>query len=82
MSTQEDLDETVRLVNDIGRRGLGIKADVTDDEQMDAVVAQTLDELGRIDILLANAGIVSYAPTWEFTRAQWDQILRVDLTGV
>ena len=82
MPTPEELDETARLVEDLGRRCLAVKADVGDEAQMDTVVGRALSEFGWVDILVANAGIASYAPAWELTREQWDEVLRVDLTGV
>src|SRR5919198_4511797 len=50
-STQDDLDETVRLVEELDQRCLGIKADARNSEQMQAAVDQAIAEFGRIDIL-------------------------------
>ena len=82
MATPEQLDETARLVENLGRRCLAVKADVGDETQMETVVERALSEFGRVDILAANAGIASYAPAWELTRKQWDEVLWVNLTGV
>jgi SDR family mycofactocin-dependent oxidoreductase len=82
MATEEDLQETVRLVEDLDRRCVAIKADVGDEAQMQGVADRALSEFGRIDILLANAGIATLGPAWELTREQWDEMLRVNLTGV
>jgi SDR family mycofactocin-dependent oxidoreductase len=57
MSTPEDLDETVNLVEKAGRRIVAARADVRDLAQLRAVVDNAVAELGRIDYVLANAGI-------------------------
>src|SRR5262245_53331614 len=57
LATLDDLAETARLVEALDRRCLAVQADVRDGAQMREVVERGLAELGRIDILLANAGI-------------------------
>ena len=82
MATQGDLDETVSQVEALDRRILAIKADVRDQQQLDQAVAQGIAEFGKIDILIANAGIWTMAPFWELTEDQWDEMIGVNLTGV
>ena len=60
MGTDEDLAETVRLVERCDCRCLGVKADIRDTAQVEAVVEQAHTEFGRIDFLLANAGVMSF----------------------
>jgi SDR family mycofactocin-dependent oxidoreductase len=81
MGTADDLAETVRLVEKSGRRCVATKADVRSTADMDAVVALAIQELGKIDILVANAGVCGFAPAWELTDEQWDDMIGVDLTG-
>jgi SDR family mycofactocin-dependent oxidoreductase len=81
LATLDDLAETARLVEALGRRCLAAQADVRDGAQMRSVVERGLAELGRIDILLANAGIESFGRAWELTDAQWDEMIGVNLTG-
>jgi SDR family mycofactocin-dependent oxidoreductase len=57
MATREDLDETINLVEKTGRRIVAEQADVRDFNKLQAVVANGVSELGRIDFVLANAGI-------------------------
>ncbi len=57
MSTRQDLDQTVDLVEKTGRRIVAAKADVRDLERLSAVLDEAVDQLGRIDYVLANAGI-------------------------
>ena len=82
LSRQAELDATIADVRANGRRALGLTGDVRNQEQLDAAVAATLSELGRIDILVANAGIALMAPAWEMPREEWDLQLGTNLTGV
>ena len=68
MATPDDLDETVKQVEAYDRRALAIKADVRDQRQLDEAVARGIAEFGKIDILIANAGIWTQAPFWELHR--------------
>ena len=61
MSTPEDLAETVKLVEKTGRRIVAEQADVRDLDRLEAVVAKGVTEFGRIDYVLANAGILPAA---------------------
>ncbi len=77
-------EETARLVSETGRRGLGFKVDVTNEDQVMAAAKGTFDAFGGIDILINNAGIVrdvAPAPIESVTLAQWNQIIGVNLTG-
>lgn len=58
----DDLKETVRLVERLDRRALSIRADVRNSRQVNAAVDQAISEFGKIDILIANAGIRSPRP--------------------
>jgi SDR family mycofactocin-dependent oxidoreductase len=82
MSTPEDLAETVRQVEELDRRVVSITADVRSQEQLDAAVQEGIAQLGKIDILIANAGILTLAPFWELTEQQWDEMIGTNLTGV
>jgi SDR family mycofactocin-dependent oxidoreductase len=82
MATQADLDETTSQVEALDRRILALRADVRDQGQMDDVVTRGIAEFGKIDILIANAGIWTMAPFWELTEDQWDEMIGVNLTGV
>jgi SDR family mycofactocin-dependent oxidoreductase len=82
MARQDDLDETAKQVEALDRRILALKGDVRDQAQLDAAAAQGIAEFGKIDILIANAGIWTQAPFWELTDDQWDEMIGVNLTGV
>jgi SDR family mycofactocin-dependent oxidoreductase len=81
-STLDDLAETERGVREHRVRCLAVQADVRDAEAMEKAVDATLAELGRIDVVVANAGVASFAPVWELTPQQWRELLDVNLTGV
>ena len=78
-----DLARTKADVEALGRRCVAVTADVTRFAELEAFVAATLERLGRIDVVVANAGIFSGGvPSWELTEAQWDRMLEVNLKGV
>ena len=82
MGTADDLKETVRLVEAEGRRAVAGLADVRSQEQLDGLVAQGINELGGVDILIANAGVHHIAPVHEITEEQWAAVIDTNLSGV
>ena len=82
LSDEDDLAETVQLVEKLGRRAVAIEADVRDRAAMERVVEQGLGELGQLDIVVANAGICGFGAMPALTEAQWSDMLAVNLTGV
>lgn len=85
MSTLEDLQETARLVEERGRRIVARRADVRDFRVLSAAVDAGLRELGRIDIVCANAGIGAQevdVPAWKMSEERWRDVIDVNLTGV
>jgi (+)-trans-carveol dehydrogenase len=81
-ATEADLAETVAEVEALDRRIIARKADVRDYAGLKAALDEGVAELGRLDIVSANAGIFSHAPTAELTEDQWGQMLDINLTGV
>ncbi|OLT06624.1 oxidoreductase [Pseudonocardia sp. CNS-004] len=77
-----DLDETAALVEKLDRRAVAVKADVRDQSQLDAAVAEGLAAFGQLDIVCANAGIWSRAPLHELTENAWQDMIDINLTGV
>lgn len=82
MSTLADIEETIRMVEELDQCCVGIKADVRDGAAMRGVAERAMSEFGRIDILCANAGIASFAPAWEISDEMWNEMISVNLTGV
>jgi (+)-trans-carveol dehydrogenase len=82
LSTEDDLDETIRQIEAAGRRAVKVVADVRSLPEMQQAAEAGLAELGRIDIVCANAGIGTWAVVWEMTAEQWNEMVDVNLTGV
>jgi SDR family mycofactocin-dependent oxidoreductase len=82
LATREDLDETVRLVQALDRRIVAGQADVRDRSSLEAVLTAAVQELGRLDIVVANAGIVTFQPWNEVTTQIWQDTIDTNLTGV
>ncbi|MGO1173230.1 MAG: mycofactocin-coupled SDR family oxidoreductase [Actinomycetaceae bacterium] len=78
----EDLAETVRQVEALDRRIVAREADVRDLAALTAVADEGVAELGRLDIILANAGINTMSPTLEMDEHVWQTMIDVNLTGV
>jgi SDR family mycofactocin-dependent oxidoreductase len=82
LATSDDLDQTVAQVEAKGRRAVKGVADVRNLSEVQSVVEAGLAELGRIDIVCANAGIGTWALSWEMSEQQWNDMIDVNLTGV
>ena len=82
LASPADLAETARLVEETGRRGVTAVADVRDSAQVRRAVDATLAAFGRLDILVANAGICSFAPVADLTDEAWEEMVATNLTGV
>jgi SDR family mycofactocin-dependent oxidoreductase len=81
-ATADDLAETVKSVEDLDRRILARQADVRDLAALEAAAAEAVESFGGIDIVVANAGIASFGPSWELTEQQFQEMVDVNLTGV
>jgi len=81
-ATAEDLAETVCQVKALGRRIVAAEADVRDLAALQAAVEAGVAELGRLDIVLANAGISAPAPTLDMSEEHWQTMIDINLTGV
>jgi 2-dehydro-3-deoxy-D-gluconate 5-dehydrogenase len=77
-------DETGTAVTKLGRRFMQVCCDLRDASVADlnAIVAQIVAEMGRLDILVNNAGIIRRAPALEFSEADWDDVLQINLKSV
>jgi (+)-trans-carveol dehydrogenase len=80
-STTDDLDETVRLVEELDQRCVAMVADARDAKQMQAVVDAAIANFGRIDVLHVNHGITIIAPWDKTTDEIWDTTIDVMLNG-
>jgi SDR family mycofactocin-dependent oxidoreductase len=81
-ATPADLEQTVKDVEATGRRVVSEVVDVRDQAGLRALADRGAQELGHIDVVVANAGILNWAKTHELTQTQWQDVIDVNLTGV
>jgi SDR family mycofactocin-dependent oxidoreductase len=80
-ATPEDLADMVRAVEAEGRKVLAREVDIRDDAAVRQLVADGVEQFGRLDILVANAGVLSWGRIWELSDEQWNTVIDVNLTG-
>ena len=80
--SKPDLEETAQEVERHGVRALVVTTDVTRYDEVEGLVARTVDSLGRLDVLVNNSGIARTMPLAEATPEDWRAIVDVNLTGV
>ena len=81
-ATEDDLAETVRQVEALDRRIVATKADVRNSGALKAAVDEGVAQLGRLDIVLANAGVFEIQPALEVSDDAWREMIDINLTGV
>jgi len=69
------------IVAQTGRRALAVRVDVTDEGQVEGMVRRTVDEFGRLDVLVSNAGILIAEGVDEFPADRWRAVIEVNLVG-
>lgn len=75
--------ETVKLIEATGGEAVFVTTDVTDEQQVEAMVARTVKVFGRLDLAFNNAGILGDMTALDaYPRATWDKVIAVNLTGV
>ena len=77
----EGAKETSIGVEALGRRCLAIETDVSDFADSERTVRRVANELGRLDILVCNAGLASDRAIWNMSEPQWDRVIDVNLKG-
>jgi SDR family mycofactocin-dependent oxidoreductase len=81
-STPEDLAETTSLVESEGRKMLAAQVDVRDAAGQQRIVDEAITQFGRLDIVVANAGVLNWGRLWEISAQQWQDVLDTNLTGI
>jgi glucose 1-dehydrogenase len=82
VSDPDKAEETVReITRRCGINAIAIQADVSQEDQVQAMFRRTCEEFGTVDILVNNAGLQKDAPFDELTLSQWNKVIEVNLTG-
>lgn len=82
LATAEDLQITERMVKELDRDVLAKHVDVRDFGAVQAAVQEGLALFGHIDVVVANAGVLSFAPAEDITESMWDDVMDINLKGV
>lgn len=81
LATPAELADTVAQINADGGAASAAQVDVRDAEAINDLVAQIVSEHGRLDVLVANAGICAFTAVEDMTDAQWSDVIDTNLTG-
>jgi len=79
---RDRLDELAAAIDSAGARALVIEADATDEEQVRAAVAQTVAEFGRLDTVIANAGVMLLGPIVDAPVEEWTRMVQLNVLGL
>lgn len=78
----DDLAETVNLVESEGRKIFAEEVDVRDLADQQRVITRTIEQFGRLDVVVANAGVLNWGRLWEISVRQWQETIDTNLTGL
>jgi len=81
-SAEAAASEVVAQIQAMGREAIAVKADVSNQEQVEAMFAQTVERFKRLDVLVNNAGITRDGLLLRMKKEQWSQVIDLNLTGV
>ncbi|WP_337575604.1 SDR family NAD(P)-dependent oxidoreductase [Fournierella sp.] len=79
--TDERFQETVKEVEQRGGKALAVQCNITSDEQMQAMFQTAWETFGRLDVVIANAGVINFGYTWELTDQQVQKVIDINLIG-
>jgi NAD(P)-dependent dehydrogenase (short-subunit alcohol dehydrogenase family) len=80
-SHMQQAEEVAHQIEAMGRKAMAVQADVSKPTDVDRLVAQTVDTMGKVDILFNNAGMFQIASLEEHSNETWQRIIDVNLTG-
>ncbi|KAL3474457.1 hypothetical protein BJX99DRAFT_260389 [Aspergillus californicus] len=83
IAQQKDaIDNVVSELNRNGKRALGVVADVSNQHEVERMIAATAEEFGQLDVMVANAGILETTSLLDLTPERWDRVMAINLRGV
>ena len=77
----EVFQQTVAEIEATGAKALAVRANICSDDDMKALFEQAWQTFGRLDVVVANAGVINFGYTWELTDAQVQKVIDIDLIG-
>lgn len=80
-SNAENAEDVVKQIEDAGGKALAVRADVTVQEDVENLVRKTVEEFGRLDVMVNNAGVEDQMPFLETPLEVWNKVIAVNLTG-
>ena len=81
--SEQNLQETARLIEELGGRALGVRCDVTRAEDVKGALDRTIETFGRLDVAFNNAGVEQAITAMaDLTEEEWDRIVGINLRGV
>lgn len=81
-ANRDELESVAGEIRDAGRRSAAVTADVAVAREVESLVGQIAEELGSLDVMIANAGIAQVAPLLDLTAEEWDRVMAVNARGV
>jgi NAD(P)-dependent dehydrogenase (short-subunit alcohol dehydrogenase family) len=79
--SQEDCEAVVQEIKKAKGEAIAIKCDVSKKAEVDSLVRKTIDEFGKVDVLVNNAGICQFKPFLDLTEEEWDRTININLKG-
>lgn len=76
-----EIEKVAAEVEGLGRRALAVPTDVTDEAEVERLVGRVLEELGGLDVLVNNSGVIHAAPLVETSAEEWDRVVSTNLRG-
>lgn len=73
--------QTVDMIRDAGGEAVFVRCDVTNSEQVNALDSRAIEEFGKVDVLVNNAGIFAFGPIENLSEKDWDRVMAVNLKG-
>jgi len=77
-----EADETCQKISDLNRRTISVAGDMADKDVPNRLIERVIDEFGRIDVLINNAGMIRRSPAVDFSEEDWMMVLEVNLSSV